>query len=367
MIENIDIATCFSEDYAEARRRFLAACAAVGAKLRPYVNPERGPRAEELATDVAWIGPDDARVVLAAVSGTHGVEGFCGSAAQTDWLTHGGPDRLPRGMAMLLIHAINPHGFAWLRRVTEDGVDLNRNHIDFAQPLPANPEYSELADALVPTELSGPVLEAAEAKLAAWRAKRGEQAYRLARSGGQYTHPDGHCYGGSKPTWSRIATEAIIADCALARRDAVAVIDFHTGLGPFGYGEPICDHAPDSIGAKRARTWYGDSVGMPVLGTSSSVPLTGHSRETWVRLIGEQVVYITLEFGTYSMDRTLTVLRGDYWLHGRGPVDWDTEETRRIKADIRKHFFPDTEDWKEMVLFRSRQVLRQAQAGLAQI
>jgi hypothetical protein len=251
--------------------------------------------------------------------------------------------------------------------VNEDGVDLNRNHIDFSRPLPANPGYDELADALVPREIAGAVLEAAAAKLAAFRAKHGERAYRLARNGGQYTHPGGHCYGGTKPTWSRLTIEATIADCALAGRDAVAVIDFHTGLGPFGYGEPICDHAPNTLAARRARAWYGDSVTSSTLGTSSSPPLTGHGRDTWVRALGERVAFITLEFGTYSLDHGLNALRGDYWLHGRGAVDWDAPETRRIKAGIRKHFFPDTEDWKEMVLFRSRQILRQAQAGLAQI
>lgn len=367
MVHSSDIAECFSGDYAEARRRFLSACKTAGAKLRAYANPARGPRAEELATDTAWIGPDDARTVLATISATHGVEGFCGSAAQIDWLTLGRAGRLPDGMAALHIHAINPHGFAWLRRVNEDGVDLNRNHIDFSRPLPANPDYEELADAIVPREISGPVLEAADAKLAAWRAKHGERAYRLARSGGQYTHPEGHCYGGTKPTWSRLITERIITDYALADRDAVAVIDFHTGLGPFGYGEPICDHAPDTLASRRARAWYGDSVTIPTLGTSSSPPLTGHARETWVRLLGNRVIFVALEFGTYSFERGLKAQRGDYWLHGRGTADWNATETRRIKADIRKHFFPDTEDWKEMVLFRSRQILRQAQAGLAQI
>jgi hypothetical protein len=366
MVHASDITACFSEHYSQARRKFLSACRAVGANIRAYPNPARGPRAEELVTDVAWIGPGDARLVLATISATHGVEGFCGSAVQTDWLTHGGADRLPNGTAALFIHAINPYGFAWVRRVNEDGVDLNRNHIDFSQPLPANPGYDELADALVPREIAGPILEAAEAKLAAWRAKHGEQAYRIARSGGQYTHPGGHCYGGTKPTWSRLTTEAIIADYALADRDAVAVIDFHSGLGPFGYGEPICSHAPDTVALRRARAWYGDSVTSPTLGTSSSVPLTGHTRDTWVRLLGERVVFITLEFGTYNQDRTLNAMRGDYWLHNCRAMDWDAAETRRIKANIRKQFFPDTEDWKEMVLFRSRQILRQAVAGLTQ-
>ena len=169
MTDNSDITACFAENYTQARAKFLSACNTAVADVRAYINPERGPRDEELATDVAWIGPKDARLVLVSISATHGVEGFCGSAAQTDWLRLGGGERLPDGMAALLIHAINPYGFAWLRRVTEEGVDLNRNHIDFSQPLPANPGYEELADVFVPSEISGPILEAAEAKLAAWR------------------------------------------------------------------------------------------------------------------------------------------------------------------------------------------------------
>jgi hypothetical protein len=366
MVENSDVAACFSQDYIQARSRFLSACKTGGADVRAYANPVRGPRDEELSTDVAWVGPKDARLVLVSISATHGVEGFCGSAAQIDWLAHGGAGRLPDGVGALVIHAINPYGFAWLRRVTEDGVDLNRNHIDFSRPLPANPGYDELADVFVPSEITGPVLEAAEAKLAAWRARHGDQAYRLARSGGQYSHPGGHCYGGTRPTWSRLTTEAIISDYGLPGRDAVSVVDFHSGLGPFGYGEPICSHAPDSPASKRTRAWYGDSVTNPRLGTSSSVPLTGQSQDTWIRRLGDRVTYIVIEFGTYSFDSGLVAMRADYWLHGRGAVNWGAAETRRIKANIRKHFFPDTEDWKEMVLFRSRQILRQARTGLAQ-
>ena len=76
--------------------------------------------------------------LLVTISATHGVEGFCGSGAQVDWLTLGGPEQLPAGVAALMVHAINPHGFAWLRRVTEEGVDLNRNFVDFTAPLPEN-------------------------------------------------------------------------------------------------------------------------------------------------------------------------------------------------------------------------------------
>ena len=73
--------TCFSGDYAESRRRFRRAAKARGAELRSYPNPHRGPLGESLATDCAWLGPRNAKRVLVLISGTHGVEGFCGAGA----------------------------------------------------------------------------------------------------------------------------------------------------------------------------------------------------------------------------------------------------------------------------------------------
>src|SRR5690348_10712137 len=108
---------CFPRDYAESRRRFLAAAKHHGAALRSYANPNRGPSGEALATDCAWLGPKQAKNVLVLMSGTHGVEGFCGAGALMDVLTT--PPTLPRGLGLLLVHAINPYGFSWIRRVTE--------------------------------------------------------------------------------------------------------------------------------------------------------------------------------------------------------------------------------------------------------
>ncbi|HYB54998.1 MAG TPA: DUF2817 domain-containing protein, partial [Alphaproteobacteria bacterium] len=151
------LAARFAADYRDAHAKFLAAAALAGGTLKSYPNPLKGPAGEALSTDVAFFGPEDAKKVLVTVSATHGVEGFCGSGAQVDWLLGPAAAALPRGAAMLFVHAINPHGFAWLRRVTEEGCDLNRNFVDFAKPLPENPGYDELADAIVPRELSGPV------------------------------------------------------------------------------------------------------------------------------------------------------------------------------------------------------------------
>src|SRR6185295_899647 len=128
-------------------------------------------------------GPDDAAKVVVTISATHGAEGFCGSGFQVDWLARNGAAALPRGTAALFVHAINPYGFAWLRRVTEEGNDLNRNYVDHGKPYPDNPGYDEIADLIIPRELDGPVAKEAAEKLAAYRHRVGAQAFNVALSG----------------------------------------------------------------------------------------------------------------------------------------------------------------------------------------
>ena len=119
----------FSESYAQARGRFLEACGYPGAAVEGHQNLNSDPAQRDLWTDVALLGPPNADEVLVLCSGTHGVEGFCGSAIQTGLLQGGLSSRLERQRAVL-IHALNPYGFANLRRANEDNVDLNRNFVD---------------------------------------------------------------------------------------------------------------------------------------------------------------------------------------------------------------------------------------------
>lgn len=355
----------FSPNYAVARQKFLWACEHLDISVQHFPHPLCGPYGEALSTDVAWLGPENAGHVLVLLSATHGVEGFCGSGAQIDFLQQAAT-ALPEDTAVLVVHAVNPHGFAWLRRVTEDGVDLNRNYVDFSQLLPENAGYEALASAILPDSLDHDVLAACDLRLHEYAQQHGRTAFEAALSAGQFTHPHGLFYGGTGPTWSRLTCEAIMQQFRLSERKHVALLDFHTGLGPFGYGEPICDHAPGSTGVQRAKAWFGDSVTEPALGTSSSVAKHGLSDYGWMHGVGELLVFIALEFGTYSFENMMQVLRADHWLHAQDEVDWSASQTKAIKAAIRKQFYPDTNDWKEAVLFRSRQCIRQALAGMSQ-
>lgn len=355
----------FASNYFEARQKFrdYVGKSAVG-ELAVYLSPARGPRGEELSTDVAWFGDRRASKVGVMISATHGVEGYCGSAAQIDWVAEHGYRRLKSDEAMLLIHAINPYGFAWDRRVTQEGCDLNRNFVDFTSPLPHNDAYDELAESLVPRELNGPLLLAAEAAIEKFRVAHGEIAFRKARTGGQYRHPTGMFFGGFSPSVARQTLERIVLEHDLESRRFVLVIDYHTGLGPYGYGELQCEQASGLLGYQRARNIFGPSVTSPDLGTSSSIVLSGTQDDYWQRLLGDRHVYVCLEFGTYPSEAGRPAMRADHWLYAYGQAQIETDVGYEIRRGVRQHFYPERADWKEMMLCRSRQVQRQMIEGL---
>ena len=137
----------FSPTYARARERFLDAARKRGAAVDTHVHPLKGAEGEELAIDTALIGDPAAKALFLASSGTHGPEGFAGSACQLALLNDELPDRATeRGVAILLVHAVNPFGFSHLKRTNEDNIDLNRNFNDFSRPYPANPTYECVQD-----------------------------------------------------------------------------------------------------------------------------------------------------------------------------------------------------------------------------
>ena len=83
---DFESASPYAPNYAAARQQFLAVATLAGAALESLLHPQRGPDRGELAIDLAWLGPHDARRVLVLISGTHGVEGYQGSAAQIGFL-----------------------------------------------------------------------------------------------------------------------------------------------------------------------------------------------------------------------------------------------------------------------------------------
>ena len=79
----------FGGDYNDARAKFIASANVANAHVwKQRMLPLEGPDRWELAMDVAEIRSDDQAYLLLVISGTHGVEGFCGSGCQVGFLRH---------------------------------------------------------------------------------------------------------------------------------------------------------------------------------------------------------------------------------------------------------------------------------------
>jgi Protein of unknown function (DUF2817) len=344
----------FQSTYGAARETFGAAAAARGLKVQSHRNPTKGAAGEDLTTDVVVIGSENASRLMIVASGTHGAEGFCGSGIQVGWLA--AAERMPADTAILLIHALNPYGFSHVRRVTEDNVDLNRNFVDHGNAKPANPGYDTLRDAICPKEWSEESERRNLAILHAYAAQHGMDALETAIASGQYVDPQGVFYGGTQPTWSNRTLRAILQPFAATARH-VAFIDLHTGLGPYGFGEIMSNHAARDPGHQIMQQWWGSEATYFDDGTSSSYYVVGDTQIAVAQtLTTARIAGITLEYGTIPKEDMMNAVRADNWLYVHGKID--SPQGREIKAQIRAAFYQEKDDWKDMVVERGHYVMK---------
>jgi hypothetical protein len=356
------VARFFSSAYGQARDRFLHACSASGARVTSHAHPLDGPGGAPLFLDEARLGDERAARVLFVASGTHGIEGFCGSAIQSYLLHDGAFARLPAEIAVVLVHAINPWGFAWLRRVNEDNVDVNRNFLDHDAPHPENVDYDALHDALNPDSLEPEVIARGWATLQAFEREHGWSAAYRAMSGGQYRHPRGVQYGGVRPVWSNVVLRDVWARNA-ARARIAAFVDLHSGLGPCGAGLLFQTAPADSVAARLASAWWPDVARAEPAAGSDAALVSGLIGPAFVAALPQaSAVGVVLEFGTRPMAEVALAVQADNWLAQHGTRESD--QGREIERRMRDAFLIDDDEWKEKVCTRAREVAQQALAGM---
>ncbi len=354
----------FSGTYVEARNKFLTAASDRGATIESFPLPGyRGALDEELAIDVACLGARDASRLLILSSGTHGPEGFCGSGCQVAALHD--DDLLGllerSGIRLVMIHGINPYGFSHIQRNNQNNVDLNRNHIDFGKPLPANPAYAVVDPLALPA--TWPPTQDDDRAMAAYLEQYGVSAYHAALASGQYHQPDGMFYGGREPTWNNRTVRTILRRyCTGAQH--IGWIDVHTGLGPNGHGEKIYAGRVSTADLAIARSWWGADVFAPFEGQSESPEVSGPVVSTVYDECPQAAIgLIALEIGTLPFQEILFHLRASQWLvrHPELPAS--------VQRDIRRRlldaYYCDNDAWKGAVWAQARTALVQALSGLA--
>lgn len=374
------VESCFASRYEEAFRGFQRDALlsdfelfhyVYAAENRPAPTPvpgalfDRNDASEDIPSccSVARFGSASASRVLVILSGTHGIEGYFGSASQRALMQSGMAGELTGSCALLLIHAMNPWGFRNLRRTTENNVDLNRNFVDWSSPLPRNDEYAELHRLLLDGPSPGAERRSAAELIKGWVDNNGPFAFFDALSRGQYTHDDGLFFGGNSPTWSnRVLRDIVAQHCAEARR--VAVIDWHTGLGEYAKPLFLCFDEPGTAAFELCRLWWG------VQTAASGAGFDGAPQPRYSGLLMDglrrslpraQLAGCVVEIGTLSPYAVLEALIHECPGRCHGPIPLPGEQSLEM---IRDAFYPADRRWREEALGNAMAIQGRAIRGL---
>ncbi len=361
----IALRDAFPETYAESREAFVREVSARGAELESHRHPRSGPNGEALFLDVARFGASeaDATRVLFVGCGTHGVEGRAGSGILLAALAQGSLDVLPRGLAVVLVHAINPYGFAHDRRVDHENVDVNRNFIDHSSPHPSNEHYELLRAVLNPeTHVARGLGAEAIAAMALHGALHGMKAVYRGAGGGQYRYPDELAYCGVEPCWSNRTIRAVWAKHVGARVDLAVFVDLHTGLGPRGVGTILQGADPDDPRVGLAEDLFGRVHRTPRPGPGRTIVFGELVTAFEDSSLAKRSLGVILEIGTHEVLKVFMAVRAEAWLHRRG--DPRSPEGRAIKRAMRDAFFVDEPSFRDAVLERGIEVIEDAIAGM---
>lgn len=349
----------FPADYFAARAAFR--CHAAAAEQSTHVIAALGPQGETLSLDSAYLGSPAPRQLLLLTSGMHGVEGYVGSALQQLWLAEFASP-LPPDTGVLLVHALNPYGFAHGRRTNEHNVDLNRNALA-TFPGPANPAYRALDAWLNPP---GPVprLDNFFWSVLPRALRHGRAALVQAIAAGQYEFPQGLFYGGRAREPSLAIFAGLLAAPRFAGVQRVWHLDLHSGLGRYGHYQLLLElppHAPEfsllarGFGAALVKSDHAEHV--THYSAQGTLPAFTASAFPAARTLAA-----TVEFGTYGPATLLRRLRAENRLHHYGARR--RNDAARIRSALCEALAPRDPAWRAAVLAGGRTIFTQLQTLL---
>jgi hypothetical protein len=367
---NPEYTALFESTYEASRADFLVKAATLSAtfpKAQSLSIPVPTGLGTPLYVDLLYIPASASLHNLLVIScGVHGVEGFAGSAIQrmvmTRYLT---PENLTN-TGVLLIHAMNPYGFKYIRRVSENNVDLNRNCS--ASPdlfATKNDGYSKLYSFINPHKPAALgslsnifFVERSIAKIL----KASMSVLRQAVLQGQYQYPEGLYFGGKDFEPQVKAIKPILVDFA-RDYDRIYHIDLHTG-----YGERAKMHLfpnPAKNPEVRTGTEYLFSGYRIDWGDSKDFyTISGDFSDLIGELLPDKLVIpMTLEYGTMNSQKTMGSLHSiqNMILENQGfHYGYRNKRSeRKIKGWIREMYAPSSPAWQTLVMNQSVGIFRQ--------
>ena len=322
----------------------------------------------DLTIDVCYVpAQKESKRLLLLTSGVHGIEGFTGHAVQNFFIKELMPSSIDNNSTgVLIIHGINPYGFKYERRVSENNVDMNRNFdIDDSLFSINNVSYTKINDFLNPTKpfSSMDINNILFPVKAVFKiAQHGMSVLRQAIIQGQYRYKKGIFFGGSKFEPQKNSMEILLKEC-IAYYKNILVIDIHTGYGErnrlhlFGNSD-VNDKA--QVGVERVFKGYKIDGGH----NSEKFYTVSGSFTGYVRKLCEQeqtCIPMAFEFGTLNSHKTIgsitslknIIMENQSVNHGVKTK----QDQKRMKRIFREMFYPSDLKWRNEVIRQVADIL----------
>lgn len=306
----------------------------------------------------------DSSKLLIISSGTHGVEAYAGSAIQQMFLEELLTDELLQNTGVLMIHSLNPYGFKYDRRVSENNVDLNRNSY-FNDDLYAtvNDGYPLVKDFINPKgqlDLNSFFQRLFFLPAVNKIRQSGMSVLRQAILQGQYQYPDCLYYGGNNQEPQIDSLIPIISNIAKPYEEILA-FDLHTGYGERGKMHLFPNPVGENL-KKEMETLF-DGYQIDWGDSDDFYTVTGD----FVNFIGQlnpnkKFIPMTLEFGTMDSQTTLGSMKSLQIMIAEnqgfhyGYVSDDVKS--EMNQMILEMYNPSSPVWKSYCIDQSRDIFK---------
>ena len=320
---------------------------------------------KDLAIDFCYIPANDTTEKLVMIcSGTHGIEGFVGSAVQQQLMSEFFQPEMLANTGVLLVHGLNAWGFKNLRRFTENNVDLNRNYSAGKSLFETrNDGFTALYDMLTPKgELNLNSIGNKFFMVTAINqiARKGMPALLQAFAQGQYDYQEGIYFGGNDFEPQVKIMSEVLSDIATPY-STLLNLDLHTGFGERGelhlFPNPIDD---PELKAKTEAVFEGYEIDW---GDSDNF-YTVHGQ--FVEYIGKLFPHKTsipmlMEFGTLNTGSTVGAVKSAHIsiVENQGAHFGYKSEKDSLKtlAGYYEMFYPPSEKWRTNALTVSLEMM----------
>ncbi len=358
----------YQEAYDESRNAFLTGVADVKRRFKSVKTSEFQVPSDidsNLVMDLCYIPPQqDTNRLFVLISGTHGIEGYTGSAIQQMFMKEFLDSEIVEDMGILLIHSFNPYGQKYYRKATEFNVDLNRNcGLDKSLFENKNPGFGDIYDMLCPGgKVNKNSLRNRFFYLVAIYniLKESMATLRQAALQGQWEFPEGFYYGGDDFTPQTVALQSIFPE-VFEPYGLIFAIDLHTAYGEWAklhlFPNPEKDEEikslTESLFEGHHIDWGDTEDFYTIVGDLSG----------FIKMIKPDAITLCMpfEFGTMNSQETIGSLQSVQRMilenqgFNYGFKNQKSEE--KVLHDFREMYYPNSEAWRSEVIRQAREML----------